>query len=434
VITRHFPVVLASLFLGFLPLPHRAQDEPDTASAAATEAEPDAEASDQSGETAEPKDGAPAEIPLGTLRARLVPLTAEELEREARTWRDRVKAKATQVAEAKNAAEPDGPLIDELLREQNQLIERLRLVLDAWEAKGGDPASYRAYATAVRGAEMSPDDPSSFLLVFTRWVRSEDGALKLGKNLIGFLIIVAIGAVLASIASKLIAKAMGRSRRSSGLLTRFVSVVVKRLILAIGIVVGLSTIGVNVGALVAVIGGGAFILGFALQDTLANFANGVMLMVYRPFDVGDAVEVGGISGSVDSVSLVNTHIRSWDNKIIIVPNKSVWGQVITNITGADRRRVDMNFGIGYGDDSEKAQSILETILAEHELVLDDPAPVVRLNELGASSVNFVCRPWAKTADYWSVYWDVTKRVKSEFDAQGISIPFPQQDVHLHRAN
>lgn len=141
------------------------------------------------------------------------------------------------------------------------------------------------------------------------------------------------------------------------MITRHFPVVVKRLILAIGIVVGLSTIGVNVGALVAVIGGGTFILGFALQDTLANFANGVMLMVYRPFDVGDAVEVGGISGSVDSVSLVNTHIRSWDNKIIIVPNKSVWGQVITNISGADRRRIDMNFGIGYGDDSEKAQSI-----------------------------------------------------------------------------
>ena len=196
----------------------------------------------------------------------------------------------------------------------------------------------------------------------------------------------------------------------------------------------MSTLGVNVGALLALVGGGALILGFALQDTLGNFAAGMMLLLYRPFDVGDVVEVGGILGKVDHVSLVNTNIRSGDNKVCLVPNKQVWGEVITNLTGADERRADMVFGIGYGDDVDKAKAILETIVAEHELVLKEPAPTIELSELGESSVNFICRPWAKTADLWRVHWDITKRVKKEFDAAGITIPFPQRDVHIHQVS
>ncbi len=220
----------------------------------------------------------------------------------------------------------------------------------------------------------------------------------------------------------------------SDLLKHFLNTIVRRIVLFAGFVVALSTMGVNVGALLALIGGGAFILGFALQDTLGNFAAGMMLLFYRPFDVGDAVEVGGIPGKVDHVSLVNTNIRSFDNKVCLVPNKQVWGQVITNLTGADERRADMVFGIGYGDDVDKAKAILEKIVAEHELVLKEPAPTIELNELAESSVNFICRPWAKTADLWRVHWDITKRVKKEFDAAGITIPFPQRDVHIHQVS
>ena len=207
---------------------------------------------------------------------------------------------------------------------------------------------------------------------------------------------------------------------------------VRRVVLLLGLLVALSTVGVNVGALVALIGGGAFVLGFALQDTLSNFANGIMLFIYRPFDVGDAVDVNGVSGTVDAVSLVSTTIRSWDNKIILVPNKEVWGKVITNMTGSPERRVDMVFGIGYGDDIDKARSILERVVKEHPKTLDDPAPTIRVHELADSSVNFIVRPWSKTADYWAVYWDLTEQVKKAFDAEGISIPFPQRDVHLYQ--
>jgi small conductance mechanosensitive channel len=159
-----------------------------------------------------------------------------------------------------------------------------------------------------------------------------------------------------------------------------------------------------------------------------------MILMYQPFDVGDAVEVAGVSGAVEKMTLVSTTIKSWDNKQIVVPNNSIWGDVITNITGNAIRRVDMVFGIGYDDDIEKAQSVLESIIADHEKVLKDPEPTIKLHELGDSSVNFVVRPWARKEDYWGLYWDITKEVKRRFDKEGISIPFPQRDVHIYQEN
>ena len=157
------------------------------------------------------------------------------------------------------------------------------------------------------------------------------------------------------------------------------------------------------------------------------------MLIYRPFDVSDWVNVAGVLGKVESMNLLSTQLRTPDNQLIIVPNNSVWGDVITNITGITERRVDMVFGIGYGDDIDKAQRILEDIVNSHERVLKEPEAVVKLHELGDSSVNFVCRPWVKPEDYWDVYWDITREVKRRFDAEGVSIPFPQRDVHIYQA-
>ena len=156
------------------------------------------------------------------------------------------------------------------------------------------------------------------------------------------------------------------------------------------------------------------------------------MLIYRPFDMGDFVNVGGVLGKVESMNLLSTQLRTPDNQMVVVPNNNVWGDVITNITGITERRVDMVFGIGYDDDIDKAQAILEEIISKNELVLEEPEPVVKLHELGDSSVNFVCRPWVKPADYWTVYWDVTQEVKRRFDAEGVSIPFPQRDVHVYQ--
>jgi small conductance mechanosensitive channel len=194
--------------------------------------------------------------------------------------------------------------------------------------------------------------------------------------------------------------------------------------------VSLTILGINVGPVLALIGAAGLVVGLALQSTLSNFASGVFILIYRPFDVNDIIKVGGVVGHVQSMTLVSTTIKTLDNQLVIIPNNSVWGDTIINVTGSTERRIDLMFGIGYGDDFTKAQKIMQKILDDHPKVLKKPESQVRVHELGDSSVNFVCRPWVKTDDYWDVYWDVTEAVKREFDAQGVSIPFPQQDVHL----
>ena len=160
----------------------------------------------------------------------------------------------------------------------------------------------------------------------------------------------------------------------------------------------------------------------------------MMILFYRPYDVGDAVEVGGVTGKVRDMSIVNTTILTFDNQTLILPNSKIWGDVIKNITAQRMRRVDMTFGIGYDDDIPKAESILMEIVSGHDKVLQDPEPVVKLHNLGDSSVDFIVRPWVNTADYWDVYWDITRAVKLRFDAEGVSIPFPQRDIHLYQAS
>jgi small conductance mechanosensitive channel len=206
-----------------------------------------------------------------------------------------------------------------------------------------------------------------------------------------------------------------------------------RLIMLLGLIIAIAQLGIEIAPLLAGLGIAGFVVGFALQDTLSNFASGLMILVYRPFDVGDVIEAGGVMGTVDQMNLVSTMVLTFDNQLLVVPNKQIWGGVIRNVTHQDKRRVDMTFGIGYSDDVPKAEKVLTEIVTSHEKVLKEPEPVIRLHELGESSVNFVVRPWAKTDDYWDVYWDITREVKRRFDEEGISIPFPQRDVHLHHA-
>ncbi len=188
--------------------------------------------------------------------------------------------------------------------------------------------------------------------------------------------------------------------------------------------------GVNITPIFAVLGGLSFILGFALQDTLGNMASGLMIMILKPFDKGDYIQVGGSSGFVDEMSVVSTRIRTFDNQIIVVPNAKNWGDVITNVSASPERRVNLVFGIGYADDAALAISVLKDLVAEHAKTLKEPTAEVFVGELADSSVNIFCRPWCRSEDYWTVYWDLTGQAKERFDSEGISIPFPQRDVHL----
>jgi small conductance mechanosensitive channel len=217
----------------------------------------------------------------------------------------------------------------------------------------------------------------------------------------------------------------------SQLARRMIVTSASNLLMFFGILVALSQLGISLGPLLAGLGVAGFIVGFALQDTLGNFASGMMILLYRPYDMGDMVDVAGVFGKVDKMSLVSTSILTLDNQTIVIPNSKIWGDVIKNVTAQDIRRVDMVFGISYGDDIPKAESILNDILKSHDKVLDDPEPMVRVHALGESSVDFIVRPWVKVDDYWEAYWDVTRTVKLRFDEEGISIPFPQTDVHVY---
>ena len=173
-------------------------------------------------------------------------------------------------------------------------------------------------------------------------------------------------------------------------------------------------------------------MALAANARAARLAAGLMIMINKPFDVGDLINTNSVLGKVESVSIVSTTVRTIDNQVVILPNSSVWGSIITNVTVSPTRRVDLVFGIGYGDDIDKASSVLERVVRAHPMVLEDPEPVIKVHELADSSVNFVVRPWAETENYWQVYWDLTRQVKQAFDAEGITIPFPQRDVHFYR--
>ena len=235
----------------------------------------------------------------------------------------------------------------------------------------------------------------------------------------------------ANLVQKLVDRGLESARvHISHLLRRMIVTTARNLIIILGILISISQLGISLGPLLAGLGIMGFIIGFALQDTLSNFASGLMILLYRPFDVGDVVEAGGVSGKVSHMSLVNTTFMTFDNQRLVVPNNMIWSSVITNVTAQRTRRVDLTVGISYQDDIEKAESVLRDIINDHEACLDDPEPTVRLHELGESSVNFIVRPWVKTGDYWDTYWDLTKAIKVGFDREGISIPFPQRDVHV----
>ncbi len=261
------------------------------------------------------------------------------------------------------------------------------------------------------------------------WLQNHGPELLL--RLAAALFILLIAYIVARLTRRVVSRATRRTEMS-GLLENFFVSISGKLVLLLGFLLALAQLGVELGPLLAGLGVAGFIIGFATQDTLSNLAAGLMLLIHRPFDVGHVVEAGGVTGKVRDLNLVATTILTADNQRIVVPNSKIWGDVIKNITAEPTRRIDFTFGIGYDDDVEHAERVLSDIVETHELVLDEPAPTIKLHNLGDSTVDFIVRPWVNAEDYWAVYWDVTREVKRRFDAEGISIPYPQRDVHVHK--
>ena len=313
-------------------------------------------------------------------------------------------------------------------------------VLDMMDSLEMNTDDYRQQLLSVTGQittdSFQVDVLSSLLAGWgeTLWASLVESGPGLFFQLILFLIIVFAFYKLANLAQRLTETALQKPGvELSQLLQRMVLLIVRNTILVIGVLIALSQVGISLGPLLAGLGVIGFIVGFALQDTLSNFAAGLLILMYRPFDVDDYIEAAGESGLVSHMSLVNTTILTFDNQTIIVPNGKIWGDVIKNVTAQSIRRVDLVFGISYTDDILKTEKVLEEIVNSHESVLKDPETNIRLHELGDSSVNFIVRPWVKTEDYWETYWAITRAVKMRFDEEGISIPFPQRDVHLYQA-
>ena len=248
-------------------------------------------------------------------------------------------------------------------------------------------------------------------------------------DLLAAILILVIGRWLAKWVSFIVRGAMTRAKVDQ-ILVSFVQHICYFGLLAFVIIAALDRVGIKLTAAIAVLGAAALAVAFALQGSLSNFAAGILMVIFKPFKVGDFVTVAGIQGTVQEIELLNTVLNSPDNVRIIVPNSQVTGGTISNFTANSTRRIDLVFGVSYDDDINKAKQVIESVLAADQRILKNPAPTVAVSALADSSVNFVCRPWVKPADYWDVYFDITAKVKLALENNGMTIPFPQRDVHI----
>ena len=253
-----------------------------------------------------------------------------------------------------------------------------------------------------------------------------------GLRVLGALALLIVGWIAAKAVRGTVRRALERSRMDPTLVP-FLSKLVYYLFLTFVVVAVLSLFGIETTSFIAVLGAAGFAVGLALQGTLSNFAAGVMLLFFRPFQIGDYIEAGGTAGSCVEIGIFSTTLNTPDNVRIVVPNSAVYGQMIKNYSANDTRRNDMVIGISYTDDIRKAVATIQAVLDSDERVLKDPSPVIAVSELADSSVNLVVRPWCTKEDYWSLRFDLTEKFKVKLEEAGCSIPFPQQDVHMHQA-
>ena len=254
-----------------------------------------------------------------------------------------------------------------------------------------------------------------------------------GLRVIGALVLFIVGMMVCKAARRSLRKALEKSNLDNTLVP-FISSLVYYLLLTFLILAVLSLFGIQTTSFIAVLGAAGLAVGLALQGTLSNFAAGVMLLIFRPFKIGDYIEAGGTAGTVQEIAIFSTTLHSPDNVRITVPNSGIYGSTVKNYSYNETRRNDMSFGISYDDDISKAVDVIQRALNADDRVLQDPAPVIAVGELADSSVNLLVRPWCKGADYWALRWDLTRKIKEDLEAAGCSIPYPQQDVYMHQAS
>ncbi len=252
-----------------------------------------------------------------------------------------------------------------------------------------------------------------------------------GLKVLAALAIFIIGRWVAKGVRKVVERIMTKGKVDPTLIT-FTANMAYIGLLAFIVIAALGQLGIQTTSFIAVLGAAGLAVGLALQGALSNFAAGFLLIIFRPFKVGDLIEGAGVFGVVEAIQIFTTQLKTADNKTVIVPNAKLTDDNIVNWTVKGTRRVDMVFGIGYDDDIDKARSLMADIIAQDSRILKTPEPQISVSELADSSVNFVVRPWVKVEDYWGVHFDLTEKIKKAFDANGVSIPFPQRDVHVYQ--
>ncbi len=260
-----------------------------------------------------------------------------------------------------------------------------------------------------------------------------DLTVQYGLDLLGAAVLLVAGWILAGWVKRSMLRVLGRAPKIDDTLKPFIASVVRYTILVFVLIAVLAQFGIQTTSIIALLGAAGLAVGLALQGTLQNIAAGMMLLFLRPFRIGDYVDAEGIAGTIDEIGLFTTHMRTFDGVYIEVPNQQLWNRAIKNYSRLPTRRLDLVVGISYADDIDKAQAALMDLLAKDERVLDDPAPQVMVTALADSSVNLNLRCWTEAGDYWALLFDMTKASKQRLDAEGITIPFPQRDVHLGRA-
>jgi small conductance mechanosensitive channel len=372
-------------------------------------------------------------------------MTRSELAALAARWQSIVKRKSEEIVTVQiTVARSNGVGVEQerdrlarLADERRGLVDRFLLVLNGLEAKGAAQdtiSEYRAYVDALVDKTIEVSDLKTILAAIGGWLTSEDGGVALAtKALIALFSLYGL-VLLARLVRRQAKRHLHELPKISGLLQTFLAGLVYWVVLAAGLVVVLSLLGVKGTPLLALFGGASVIIGLALQDTLGNFAKGLMIMINRPFDEGDYVDIGGTAGTIQSVSIIATTVTTPDNQVVVIPNQQVWEGVITNLTARDTRRVDLIFSISYDDDIQRAIQVLNEAVAEHPLTLEEPAPVIAVTALADSAIEILCGAWTRTSDYLAVRRGLLADVKTRFDAAGITIPYPQRDVHVHGAD
>jgi small conductance mechanosensitive channel len=367
------------------------------------------------------------------------------LEKRADTVAGRLELSHQRLERARQQADatPEDAALSEVARTLNEQLDAIASSLwttcDLMDELELETAEYRQLLIQATGEITSDilDTEVAVGLLLQAKEGLQEWFERKGPPLLGrlgvFAAILAFFWVLGIAARRTVKRFIGRSSTNTSELAGGIMIgVASRVVVGIGFFVALSQVGIDVTALLTGLGIAGFIVGFALQDTLGNFASGTMILIYRPFDVGDVIEAGTVMGTVDSMNLVSTTFLTFDNQKLVVPNSKIWGDVIRNVTAQKARRVDLSFGLSHDTDIVQAEELFASIMQQHPKVLDEPEAAIKINKLTDSAIEFLVRPWAKREDYWEVYWDLTREIAIRLDREGIQLGIPRRDVQISR--